>query len=255
MTQPYQHRVDLDQLFALQRENEELRLINEQLRREGEQLKRTVNELALHAEEVEDLRTQVVRLRRELGETSSRAPRLIHAAEPSVGRTLPPPLPVMRVPETRNESSWSSTPAGDPAPFVPPAMQTGSVGVNAQDQGIDFGAVSKLSPEELDRLPYGLITLDSEGRVIFYNDTESRLVGLPRERVVGRNFFREVAPCTRVRDFEGKFYDLVRDPSRVRVQTFDFVFRFARGEQHVTIVMTPARVRGQFHVAMVRRAR
>jgi photoactive yellow protein len=120
-------------------------------------------------------------------------------------------------------------------------------------QGLDFGAVSQLSPEELDSLPYGLITLDANGRVLHYNDTESRMVGLPKERVVGRLFFGEVAPCARVREFRGRFEELARDPLRVRVQTFDFVFRFANGEQQVTIVMTPARTRGQFHVALLRR--
>ena len=39
----------------------------------------------------------------------------------------------------------------------------------------------------------------------------------PKERVIGRNFFTEVAPCTRVGEFEGQVYELVRDPSRVRV--------------------------------------
>lgn len=123
-----------------------------------------------------------------------------------------------------------------------------------RDQGIDFGAVKQLSADELDALPYGLITLDAEGRVLHYNDTESRMVGLPKHKVLGRRFFGEVAPCARVREFEGRFQELVRDPYRVRVQTFDFVFRFANGDQQVTIVMTPAKERGQYHMALLRRA-
>ncbi len=127
-------------------------------------------------------------------------------------------------------------------------------GVMSRDQGLDFGAVSRLSPEELDDLPYGLITLDAEGRVVHYNDTEARLAGLPPERVIGRNFFEEIAPCTRVRAFEGRFRTLARDPTAVRVQSFDFAFGFAHSEQHVSIVMTPARRRGQFNLALVRRS-
>ena len=144
--------------------------------------------------------------------------------------------------------------AAPAAPFVAVTTALPGGAVAAPGQGIDFGAVARLSPDELDKLPYGLITVDAQGRVIHYNDTESRLVGLPKERVVGRNFFGEVAPCTRVREFEGRFVELARDPSRVRVQSFDFVFRFARGEQHVSIVITPARLRGQFHMALIRRA-
>jgi photoactive yellow protein len=161
------------------------------------------------------------------------------AVGPSTRRTFEPSIP---------------TAAPSFAPFVPATSAPAPGMVASSDQGIDFGAVARLSPEELDRLPYGLITLDANGRVIHYNDTESRLVGLPKERVLGRSFFADVAPCTRVREFEGRFLELARDPIRVRVQSFDFVFRFARGEHHVSIVITPARARGQFHMALVRRA-
>ena len=119
--------------------------------------------------------------------------------------------------------------------------------------GLDFGTVSRLSPNDLDQLPYGLICLDAQGRVVHYNDTESRLARLPKERVLGRNFFAEVAPCARVREFEGEFDALVRDPSSVRVRSFDFIFRFRHSEQHVTIVMTPARQRGLYNIALLRR--
>lgn len=138
-----------------------------------------------------------------------------------------------------------------PAPFA--ATPSGPMFVLPRDQGLDFGAIKQLSPEELDALPFGLITLDAEGRIIHYNDTESRMVGLPKHKVIGRRFFGEVAPCARVREFEGRFLELVRDPYRVRVQTFDFVFRFANGAQQVTIVITPARERGQYHMAFLRR--
>jgi photoactive yellow protein len=138
-----------------------------------------------------------------------------------------------------------------PATFAIPARNTATP---PADQGLDFGAVSRLSPEELDGLPYGLITLDADGRILHYNDTESRMVGVPKEAVLGKRFFGEVAPCARVREFQGRFEELVRDPHRIRVQTFDFVFRFANGDQQVTIVMTPARARGQYNVALLRRA-
>jgi photoactive yellow protein len=148
---------------------------------------------------------------------------------------------------------------GDVSPndVVPTPVGSGAVpqgNVAAASQGLDFGAISKLSASELDDLPYGLITLDAEGRVVHYNDTEARLAGFPKERVIGRSFFEEVAPCTRVREFQGRFEDLVEDPHGVRVQTFDFVFRFDHSEQHVSIVMTPARRRGHYHLALLRRA-
>ena len=157
----------------------------------------------------------------------------------------------------REVSAYTSELRGEPvedgfmrAPFSPGASSF----VHRPDQGVDVGAISKLSPKELDVLPYGLIVLDVDGRVVHYNDTESRLAGLPRERVVGRDFFQEVAPCTRIKAFEGRFRELVANPQGVRMQTFDFVFRFPHSDQHVSITMVPARRRGHFNVALVRRA-
>lgn len=138
---------------------------------------------------------------------------------------------------------------------VAPHMLPGTAALRMHHSldGIDFGAVSKLTPDELDGLPFGLIVLDREGMVVHYNDTEARMVGLSPDRVIGRSFFQEIAPCTRVREFEGRFKALVANPS-LRVQVFDFVFRFAREEQQVSIIITPGRRRGQFNLALVRRA-
>jgi photoactive yellow protein len=162
-----------------------------------------------------------------------------------------PPRPASFVTEVRAARGAPSPPLrrDEDVGYAPAPLP-----VHRPEQGIDFGAITELSPAQLDDLPYGLITLDATGRVVHYNDTESRLVGLPKDRVVGRNFFQEVAPCTRLREFEGRFRELVLDPARVRVKTFDVVFRFPRGDQHVTVVMTPAKVRGRFHVALLRRS-
>lgn len=119
---------------------------------------------------------------------------------------------------------------------------------------VDVGQLSAMSPEELDRLPYGVITLDSQGRVVNYSDTESRLTGLSKSQVIGKYFFEEVAPCARVRDFEGRFRNFVAGRSRFGVEVFDFVFRFARGSERVAITITPARSRGRYQVCLVRKA-
>jgi photoactive yellow protein len=221
---------------------------------------------ALYAE-IERLRDEVETLRRELAAARSAlsaqgrritrdfSSQMLQVATPSnepstvhsqiTARPAPPAPPLPAAPSLMPGEA-------PPAPFA--AMpHGGQPALATQDQGLDFGAVARLSPEQLDALPYGLITLDAAGRVLHYNDTESRMVGLPKERVIGKRFFAEVAPCARVREFEGRFEELVRDPHRVRVQSFDFVFRFSNGHQQVTIVMTPARVRGQYNIALLRR--
>lgn len=207
---------------------------------------RLQHELALARQEIARLESDLVRERG----GQPRAQTADFAAPRALLQRSPSPRPSS--PVESDITTLGSARAGEPAPFA--ASPVGVLPFARPEQGIDFGAVQQLSPEQLDRLPYGLITLDAEGRILHYNDTESRMVGLPKHKVLGRRFFGEVAPCARVREFEGRFEELVRDPYRVRVQTFDFVFRFANGEQQVTIVLTPAKTRGQYHMALLRRS-
>lgn len=48
---------------------------------------------------------------------------------------------------------------------------------------------------DFDAFPYGVVVMSSDGMVIGYNVAESRLSGLAPDRVIGRHFFRDVAPC------------------------------------------------------------
>ena len=94
-----------------------------------------------------------------------------------------------------------------------------------------------LSREELDELPVGVIQLDHDGTVVEYNDTESSLARFSRADVVGRSFFQEIAPCTAVRDFQGRFEDGVRGGALD--VTFNYRFRFAdERTKDVTITMS-----------------
>lgn len=97
--------------------------------------------------------------------------------------------------------------------------------------------VHGLDSEAADALPMGYLRLDSHGRVVEYNTQEARLSGLGRDRVLGRDFFQEVAPCTRVRDFEGRFRALLEAGVAERVE-FRFVFRFQDGDRPVHVAMT-----------------
>jgi len=102
----------------------------------------------------------------------------------------------------------------------------------------------QLSQEEADRLPYGLIVLDDSGDVIGYNAAESRLSGLAPSAVIGRNFFEEIAPCTRVRAFAGRYRQMAQTGEPGSVQ-FEFVFRFGHREQRVCVRMAYSRQKKQ----------
>lgn len=140
-------------------------------------------------------------------------------------------------------------PPGVPSPAVVPPVGFGAPAIPS----VDVGELRSMTPERLDQLPFGVVTLDGGGRIIGYNDTESRLAGLPRERVIGRSFFGDVAPCARVREFEGRFRDYAEGRTRAGVETFEFVFHFQQGAQRVLILFSPGRYRGEFLMSMLRR--
>ena len=95
--------------------------------------------------------------------------------------------------------------------------------------------VTGLSESQLDQQPFGIIQLDADGRVQQYNLYEQQLAQLERSDVLGKTFFLRVAPCTRVKQFYGRFVDGVRQRSlRAR---FGFVFPFEHGERRVEIAM------------------
>ena len=98
-----------------------------------------------------------------------------------------------------------------------------------------LGEVGRLSAEELDALPFGAIELDTTGTVLSYNKAEERLAGRTRQDVVGKNFFRDIAPCTRVQRFFGAFE--VGVERKQLSEVFDFTFRFPAGPREVRIRM------------------
>lgn len=90
-----------------------------------------------------------------------------------------------------------------------------------------------MTPDELDALPYGMIQLDATGRILRYNAVESRLASLPQEQAVGRAFFSEIAPCTKVQTFYGRFREgVVREELDA---TFQFHFAFKQHPRDVTV--------------------
>ena len=95
--------------------------------------------------------------------------------------------------------------------------------------------IDTMTPEELDGLPQGAIQLDPSGTILKYNASEERLANLKRENVVGRNFFSEIAPCTDVKEFHGRFIQGVR--KKKLHQTFRFHFPFRRNPTDVLIIL------------------
>lgn len=104
--------------------------------------------------------------------------------------------------------------------------------------------VHTLDEAGMDDLPWGSVRLDETGRVLAYNRAEEQLAGTLRGGVVGRNFFSEVAPCTGVREFGGRYAQVVARGGGPP-ECFAFIFRFARGDLLVDISMSYDPVRSE----------
>jgi photoactive yellow protein len=216
---------------------------------------------------LETKRAQIDREIRDLRATLEEVPSADRLAPTGTFGSAPPPTrrramtqPYVVSASDRAVDAWETPARSNAASELPSLVPSVGLPELAREHEVaepladfDPGALRSLPEEELDALPYGLVILDAEGNVLRYNDTESSMVGLPPEKVEGRNFFRDIAPCTRVRQFEGRFREFARTARSYSVETFDFVFRFARQTQHVTIYLTPGRQRGTFNVAMLRR--
>jgi photoactive yellow protein len=57
------------------------------------------------------------------------------------------------------------------------------------------GRLAQLSPDQLDRLDFGVIGFGADTNVSRYNQTESDAAGLRAPHVLGRPLFTSVAPC------------------------------------------------------------
>lgn len=92
-----------------------------------------------------------------------------------------------------------------------------------------------MSPEEIDQLPFGIVKVDLEGTILLYNHAEEGITGRKSSEVLGRNFFKDVAPCTGTSFFYGEFQEGVKR-GNLNV-AFDYLLDYS---------MTPTRV----HVRM-----
>lgn len=100
---------------------------------------------------------------------------------------------------------------------------------------IALASIDQCTDVELDQAPFGVICLDDEGTILRYNSFESRLARLDRNQVLGRDFFQEIARCTRVPEFEGRYRRIVAGSSDPNDRQFTFVFDFTFGAQEVSI--------------------
>lgn len=99
----------------------------------------------------------------------------------------------------------------------------------------DLEKIDRMTEQELDSLPFGAIRLDTTGKILTYNVTESKLTGRDPKRVIGRNFFTDVAPCTNVQAFAGRFREGVAKGDMHVIFPYRFDFEMAPRDVTVTL--------------------
>ncbi len=70
--------------------------------------------------------------------------------------------------------------------------------------------LAKMSEKDIDGLSFGAIELDARGNIKRYNSAEGEITGRDPKSVIGKNFFDDVAPCTKSPEFFGKFQEGVK---------------------------------------------
>ncbi|MFM0328993.1 PAS domain-containing protein [Paraburkholderia strydomiana] len=67
--------------------------------------------------------------------------------------------------------------------------------MNKEFEAVQIEDLLALDGEHLNALPFGAIGFAPDAVVTVYNETEAKNAGLRRERVLGKHFFEEIAPC------------------------------------------------------------
>jgi len=99
----------------------------------------------------------------------------------------------------------------------------------------DVDKALRLVGDDLDNLPFGVITVDRKGVILEYNRYERSLAGIGDRSVIGLNFFHDLAPCTAIKEFEGRFETFL-DSDDTSIEPFQFTFAFPTGPQRVSVI-------------------
>jgi photoactive yellow protein len=121
------------------------------------------------------------------------------------------------------------------------------VGFNKTD--ID-NVLNRMAEKDIDKLAFGAIELDRTGTVLRYNAAEGAITGRNPAAVIGKNFFRDVAPCTSKPAFKGVFDAGVRGDNLNTM--FEYVFDYQMKPTKVKVHMKKALSGGNFWIFVKR---
>lgn len=110
--------------------------------------------------------------------------------------------------------------------------------------------LNRMAEKDIDKLAFGAVELDKNGTVLRYNAAEGAITGRSPTAVIGKNFFREVAPCTSKPAFKGVFDAGVRNGDLNTM--FEYVFDYQMKPTKVKVHMKKALSGGNFWIFVKR---
>ncbi|MEE4358222.1 MAG: photoactive yellow protein [Desulfococcaceae bacterium] len=85
--------------------------------------------------------------------------------------------------------------------------------------------LARMSDRQINDLAFGAIQVDEKGTILSYNVAEGEITGRNPEKVIGKNFFNEVAPCTKTEEFYGRFRDGIRKGNLSTLFEYEFDYK------------------------------
>ncbi|MFC7513608.1 photoactive yellow protein [Herbaspirillum sp. GCM10030257] len=110
--------------------------------------------------------------------------------------------------------------------------------------------LNRMSAKDIDNLAFGAIELDKTGTVLKYNAAEGAITGRNPTSVIGKNFFRDVAPCTATPKFKGVFDAGVKADNLNTL--FEYVFDYQMKPTKVKVHMKKSISGGSYWIFVKR---
>ena len=109
--------------------------------------------------------------------------------------------------------------------------------------------IARIPRKGRDRMQFGIIELNFDGIIMAYNMGEAKVAGRSAADMIGRNFFTEMAPCTKTPEFYGRFKAGVASGTfSVR---FDYLFDFESEPRAVRVSMMSSKIDGSDRVLLL----
>ncbi|WP_048308558.1 photoactive yellow protein [Halomonas sp. PR-M31] len=111
-------------------------------------------------------------------------------------------------------------------------------------------SLATMSDKQLNDVAFGAIELDKNGTILKYNAAEGDITGRNPSEVIGKNFFRDVAPCTNRPEFKGRFDEGVKNDNLNTL--FEYTFDYNMKPTKVKVHMKKALSGGSYWVFVKR---